>query len=192
MYPEILAWWSLFGRAEFQIPVVTGQLDREEEECRPQTIRDTSLSTVSIMTTNICIYRKEIQLFLPCGITCVPSCSGCLTISILKQNKRHLRMLISWTKKSPSIAQIYRIFVLIFPWCSFFFWYCFRFFSVCFLFCFKTTYLTTWASSGGQTNDAKKTHHFRSFSEIRAPAYETERSLSEESARFIAVIGKPL
>ena len=112
--------------------------------------------------------------------------------SILKQNKRHLRMLISWTKKSPSIAQIYRIFVLIFPWFSLFFWYCFGVFSLCFLFCFKTTYLTTLASSGGQTNDAKKTHHFRSFSEIPAPAYEIGRILSEESARFIAVIGKPL
>ena len=112
--------------------------------------------------------------------------------SILKQNKRHLRMLISWTKKSPSIAQIYRIFVLSLVWSLFFFGIVLVFFSVCFLFCFKTTYLTTLASSGGQTNDAKKTHHFRPFSEIPAPAYEIGRILSEELARFIAVIGNPL
>jgi len=31
MFPEISARWSLFGRAECQIPVVTGQLGREEK-----------------------------------------------------------------------------------------------------------------------------------------------------------------
>ena len=34
-FPEISARWSLFGRAEFQIPVVTGQLSREGEKCWP-------------------------------------------------------------------------------------------------------------------------------------------------------------
>ena len=62
----------------------------------------------------------------------------------------------------------------------------------CFLFCFGTKYLTTLNTSGGQTNDAKKTHLSRSFSEILAPPYKTERILSEESVSFIAVIGKQL
>ena len=70
MFPKISARWSLFGRAELQIPVVTGKLGREGEKCLPldhwwhiPLIH----STRWVPRINFCIYRKEIELFLPCG-----------------------------------------------------------------------------------------------------------------------------
>ena len=73
--------------------------ERRTERCTPRfrpgdrfSIRDTSLSTLSIMRTNICISRKEIQLFLPCGITYVPWCSGYLTTSHALLQKHPLKV----------------------------------------------------------------------------------------------------
>ena len=76
MSPEISARRSLFGRAEFLIPVVTGQLGREGEKCRPlDHVWQTPFihSTLFVITIIFCIYRKAFQLFHSYGTyKCVP------------------------------------------------------------------------------------------------------------------------
>ena len=62
----------LFAGAEFQIPVVTGQLELEGEEMsapRPFMTQITFIhSILSVVRINFCIDRKGFKLFLPCGV----------------------------------------------------------------------------------------------------------------------------
>lgn len=103
--------------------------------------------------------------------------------SILKQNKRHLRILISWTKKSPSIAQIYRIFVLIFPWFSLFFLVLFSFFF-CLLFVLFQNYIfhnvsQLWRTNKRRQEDASLSLLFRNTGTCLRDREDFIRRISE-------------
>ena len=68
--PEISARGSLFGRAEFLIPVVTGRLGREGEKCRPlDHVWQIPFihSTLFEIMTYFFIYITVFRLFVPCG-----------------------------------------------------------------------------------------------------------------------------
>ena len=83
MSPEISTRGSLFGRAEFLIPVVTGQLGREGEKCRPlDHVWQTPFihSTLFVITIIFCIYRKAFQLFHSC------STYKCVSVRCVFQN----------------------------------------------------------------------------------------------------------